>query len=188
MEFSFLFADYHRLSSIGGEQALAKIVATLFESAETHFGVLPVRLFCSLRSAYPGQHGSLRRHCGVPIVLLVGVAICMLLSSEIFMTIWLFSERDTNSGALFVISVAFMTIFLMLTIYPVIILLRYGYTNVPRKRVNEAARSVHKLRFEGLMQKLQSEVDILADMIRSLDAFTRSQTRLVVVVDGLDNC
>ncbi|CAJ0602927.1 unnamed protein product [Cylicocyclus nassatus] len=185
---SFLFADYHRLSSIGGEQALAKIVATLFESAETHFGVLPVRLFCSLRPGYPGQHGSLRRHCGVPIVLLVGLAVCMLLASEIFMTIWLFSEKDTSSGALFVVSIAFMTIFLMLTIYPVIILLRYGYTNVPRKRVNEAAQAVLKLRFEGLMQKLQSEVDILADMIRSLDAFTRSQTRLVVVVDGLDNC
>ncbi|EYB84625.1 hypothetical protein Y032_0313g2195 [Ancylostoma ceylanicum] len=185
---SFLFADYHRLSSIGGEQALAKIVATLFESAETHFGVLPVRLFCSLRTAYPTQHGSLRRHCGVPIVLLVGVAVCMLLSAEVFMTIWLFSDRDAASGALLVASVGFTAVFLMLTIYPLIILLRYGYTNVPRKRVNEAARSVHKLRFEGLMQKLQSEVDILADMIRSLDAFTRSQTRLVVVVDGLDNC
>ena len=31
-------------------------------------------------------------------------------------------------------------------------------------------------------------MDLLADMIRTLDAFTRSQTRLVVVVDGLDNC
>ncbi|VDO50379.1 unnamed protein product [Haemonchus placei] len=184
----FLFADYHRLSSIGGEQALAKIVATLFESAETHFGVLPVRLFCSLRTAYPGQHGSLRRHCGVPIVLLVGVAVVVLLCSEVFMTLWLFSERDASSGALFVASVAFAVVFLMLTIYPIIIMMRYGYTNVPRRRVNAAARSVHKLRFEGLMQKLQSEVDILADMIRSLDAFTRSQTRLVVVVDGLDNC
>ncbi|KIH63935.1 P-loop domain protein, KAP family [Ancylostoma duodenale] len=100
------------------------------------------------------------------------------------------SENDiaSNPVSLLVASVGFIAVFLMLTIYPLIILLRYGYTNVPRKRVNEAARSVHKLRFEGLMQKLQSEVDILADMIRSLDAFTRSQTRLVVVVDGLDNC
>uniref|UniRef100_A0A183G6F0 ANK_REP_REGION domain-containing protein n=1 Tax=Heligmosomoides polygyrus TaxID=6339 RepID=A0A183G6F0_HELPZ len=187
---SFLFADYHRLSSIGGEQALAKIVATLFESAETHFGVLPVRLFCSLRTAHreSGQHGALRKHCGVPIVLLVGVAVFMLLCSEVFMTLWLFSERDASSGALFAASIAFIIVFLMLTLYPAVVMLRYGYTNVPRKRVNAAARAVHKLRFEGLMQKLQTEVDILADMIRSLDAFTRSQTRLVVVVDGLDNC
>lgn len=33
----------------------------------------------------------------------------------------------------------------------------------------------------GLMQKLQTEVDLLADMIHALDAFTDSQTRLVVV-------
>ncbi|KAK6024357.1 putative septum site-determining protein MinC [Ostertagia ostertagi] len=148
---SFLFADYHRLSSIGGEQALAKIVATLFESAETHFGVLPVRLFCSLRTAYPTS-----------MVLEEALAT---LSCALALQL-LFLSKD----------------------YPIIIMVRYGYTNVPRRRVNAAARSVHKLRFEGLMQKLQSEVDILADMIRSLDAFTRSQTRLVVVVDGLDNC
>lgn len=49
----------------------------------------------------------------------------------------------------------------MLTLYPAVVMLRYGYTNVPRKRVNAAARAVHKLRFEGLMQKLQTEVDYL---------------------------
>lgn len=38
------------------------------------------------------------------------------------------------------------------------------------------------------MQLLQQEVDLLADMIHSLDSFTNSQTRLVVIVDGLDNC
>jgi ankyrin repeat-rich membrane spanning protein len=54
---TFLFADYHRLSSIGGEQALAKIVVTLFEAAETHFGVLPVRLFCALKASY-GKWGN----------------------------------------------------------------------------------------------------------------------------------
>lgn len=47
---SFLFADYHRLSSIGGEQALAKIVSTLFEAAESHYGVLAVRLFCAFHN------------------------------------------------------------------------------------------------------------------------------------------
>ena len=48
----FLFADYHRLSSIGGEQALAKIVSTLFERAEGHYGALTTRLFCALKVGY----------------------------------------------------------------------------------------------------------------------------------------
>lgn len=187
MPVSFLFADYHRLSSIGGEQALAKIVATLFEAAETHFGVLPVRLFCSMKPPYPGIHGSLRRHCGVPHVILLIVAIFLLIMAQIFGSIWLLSDRDPSNFNLF-ISVAFFCGFGMIAIYPIGLITMYAWTNVPRRRVNAAARNAHKLRFEGLMQKLQTEVDLLADMIRSLDAFTRSHTRLVVVVDGLDNC
>ncbi|CAO4373905.1 unnamed protein product [Caenorhabditis nigoni] len=187
MPVSFLFADYHRLSSIGGEQALAKIVATLFEAAETHFGVLPVRLFCSMKPPYPGTHGSLRRHCGVPHVILLIVCIFLLIMAQVFGTIWLLSNRDPNSLNLF-IAVAFLCGFVMIAIYPIGLVIMYSWTNVPRRRVNAAARNAHKLRFEGLMQKLQTEVDLLADMIRSLDAFTRSHTRLVVVVDGLDNC
>ncbi|CAP26369.2 Protein CBR-TAG-144 [Caenorhabditis briggsae] len=216
MPVSFLFADYHRLSSIGGEQALAKIVATLFEAAETHFGVLPVRLFCSMKPPYhyidtgfgytspfsrttyrslqqqnaqqqAGTHGSLRRHCGVPHVILLIVCIFLLIMAQVFGTIWLLSNRDPNSLNLF-IAVAFLCGFVMIAIYPIGLVIMYSWTNVPRRRVNAAARNAHKLRFEGLMQKLQTEVDLLADMIRSLDAFTRSHTRLVVVVDGLDNC
>ncbi|EGT36334.1 hypothetical protein CAEBREN_21403 [Caenorhabditis brenneri] len=187
MPVSFLFADYHRLSSIGGEQALAKIVATLFEAAETHFGVLPVRLFCSMKPPYPGIHGSLRRHCGVPHVILLIVAILLLVMAQVFGTIWLLSDRDPNNFNLF-IAIAFFIGFFFIAVYPIGTIVMYAWTNIPRRRVNAAARNAHKLRFEGLMQKLQTEVDLLADMIRSLDAFTRSHTRLVVVVDGLDNC
>lgn len=187
MPVSFLFADYHRLSSIGGEQALAKIVATLFEAAETHFGVLPVRLFCSMKPPYPGIHGSLRRHCGVPHVILLIVAIFLLIMAQIFGTIWLLSGHDPLNYCFF-IAIGFFAGFCFIAVFPIGVFIKFTWANVPRRRVNEAARNAHKLRFEGLMQKLQTEVDLLADMIRSLDAFTRSHTRLVVVVDGLDNC
>lgn len=50
--YSFLFADYHRLSSVGGEQALAKIVTTLFQAAEKHYGWLSVRLYCAFRPQF----------------------------------------------------------------------------------------------------------------------------------------
>ena len=49
---SFLFADYHRLSSVGGEQALAKFVTTLFQAAEKHYGWLSVRLYCAFRPKF----------------------------------------------------------------------------------------------------------------------------------------
>uniref|UniRef100_A0A915BBV4 NADH dehydrogenase subunit 1 n=2 Tax=Parascaris univalens TaxID=6257 RepID=A0A915BBV4_PARUN len=187
---SFLFADYHRLSSIGGEQALAKIVVTLFEAAENHFGHLAVRIFCALRTNYPrGNESKLRRVCGIPVILLAAICIISLMVALILLICWLLSENRLESakGYLFG-SLSLFSVSLILLIYPLYIFLIYGFVNAPKRRINSAAQRIHKLRFEGFMQKLQHEVDLLAVMIRSLDAFTSSQTRLVVVVDGLDNC
>ncbi|VDN25691.1 unnamed protein product, partial [Gongylonema pulchrum] len=130
---SFLFADYHRLSSIGGEQALAKIVVTLFEAAENHFGSLPVRFFCALRVSF------------------------------VYCSTW---KQTTNAPGLWYSGDRAVCVVLILTHL--------------------------KLIFSGFMalywNELRFKVDLLADMVRSLDIFTKSQTRLVVVVDGLDNC
>ncbi|GMS95993.1 hypothetical protein PENTCL1PPCAC_18168, partial [Pristionchus entomophagus] len=192
---SFLFADYHRLSSIGGEQALAKIVSTLFEAAEEHYGVLPVRLFCAFHRQR-AQRGRLRAFCGVPIILTATINVLLFIAGCVLMIIWLLhpTRKDSDwlasNGGLpvFISSCVCFGLFLFLSIWPVLLAFFYGITNVPKRRLNKAARQIHKLAFEGLMQKLQSEVDLLADLVHSLDGFTSSQTRLVVVVDGLDNC
>ncbi|XP_063845071.1 kinase D-interacting substrate of 220 kDa B-like isoform X8 [Scylla paramamosain] len=52
-------------------------------------------------------------------------------------------------------------------------------------------RSVAKLdtiKTEGYLQTLKNEVNLMVEMVKCLDAFTIQQTRLVVVVDGLDSC
>uniref|UniRef100_A0A8R1XWH9 ANK_REP_REGION domain-containing protein n=1 Tax=Onchocerca volvulus TaxID=6282 RepID=A0A8R1XWH9_ONCVO len=185
---SFLFADYHRLSSVGGEQALAKIVVTLFEAAENHFGSLPVRLFCALRVSFShGNKPKTRRICGVPVTAMVSLFLFSINAASILLALWLYNGVNLQSGYFFG-SISFFIIAAMLVLYPLYLLFVYGFVNMPEKRINTAAQKISKLRFEGFMQKLQHEVDLLANMIRSLDFFTNSQTRLVVVVDGLDNC
>lgn len=42
---SFLFTDYNRLSSVGGETSLAEMIATLSDACEREFGFLATRLF-----------------------------------------------------------------------------------------------------------------------------------------------
>ncbi|KAM3718098.1 Kinase D-interacting substrate of [Dirofilaria immitis] len=185
---SFLFADYHRLSSIGGEQALAKIVVTLFEAAENHFGSLPVRLFCALRVAFSHSNKpKTRRVCGVPVTVVVSLFIFSINTALILLALWLYNGMNLQSSYMFG-SIPFFLIVAVLALYPLYLLFVYGFINMPKKRINNAAQRISKLRFEGFMQKLQHEVDLLANMIRSLDFFTNSQTRLIVVVDGLDNC
>ena len=41
---------------------------------------------------------------------------------------------------------------------------------------------------DGFLQCLKQEVELINHMVKCMDAFTADQTRLVVVVDGLDSC
>uniref|UniRef100_A0A915MFC5 KAP NTPase domain-containing protein n=1 Tax=Meloidogyne javanica TaxID=6303 RepID=A0A915MFC5_MELJA len=69
---SFLFADNHRLSFIGGEQALANIVQSLFVAAEEHYGTLAVRLFTSFKQYQNAENSSkLQSICGIPVLLII---------------------------------------------------------------------------------------------------------------------
>lgn len=38
------------------------------------------------------------------------------------------------------------------------------------------------------MQVLKNEVELMAKMAKTIDGFTQHQTRLAVVIDGLDSC
>lgn len=39
-----------------------------------------------------------------------------------------------------------------------------------------------------LVQVLKCEVELMARMAKTIDSFTQNQTRLVVIIDGLDAC
>lgn len=84
--------------------------------------------------------------------------------------------------------------------------------NSQRKRLHSAANRMHKLKSEGFMkvrgrslarkllpatcghvtsgvaQVLKNEVELMAKMAKTIDGFTQHQTRLAVVIDGLDSC
>lgn len=38
------------------------------------------------------------------------------------------------------------------------------------------------------LQVLKCEVELMARMAKTIDSFTQNQTRLVVIIDGLDAC
>lgn len=58
------------------------------------------------------------------------------------------------------------------------------------KPTNPQPRSdpTHLGGLENLIFKLKREVDIMSYTVRSIDAFTHSCTRLVIVIDGLESC
>jgi ankyrin repeat-rich membrane spanning protein len=57
-----------------------------------------------------------------------------------------------------------------------------------RKHLQRAVAKLDLVKSEGYLQAIKNEVQLMLDMIKCLDSFTNQQTRLVVVVDGLDSC
>ncbi|XP_068222822.1 kinase D-interacting substrate of 220 kDa B-like isoform X3 [Palaemon carinicauda] len=57
-----------------------------------------------------------------------------------------------------------------------------------RRHLLRAVSKLDTIKAEGYLQTLKAEVNLMVEMVKCLDAFTIQQTRLVVVVDGLDSC
>lgn len=181
---SFLFADDHRLSFVGGEQALSNIVLSLYEAAEEHFGTIPVRMYAAFNA--PSQNEEkLRTLCGIPVILNV-VLMCISLLASMILLIYHFTTLENNNYL--IVAIGFGVVF-VLCLLPLLYTLTIKlFFNLPQRRIKRLAHRLHAISFERMVQKLQKDVDLLTNMIHSLDAFTNSQTRLVIMVDGLDSC
>ncbi|CAD5215858.1 unnamed protein product [Bursaphelenchus okinawaensis] len=184
----FLFADDHRLSFIGGEQALVNIVLSLYNAAEEHFGSVPVRMYASLKSQQAHSDEKLRTICGIPVLFNL---IIMVFSAVIAMSLILYDAHtgNTNPEHSYQIGAGVLGLVFLGAALPLV----YTFTvrlmvNLPQRRIKNVMHRLHNLPFERVVQKMQKEVDLLTNLIHSLDAFTNSQTRLVVQVDGLDSC
>ena len=191
---SFLLADYHRLSSVGGEQALGNIFLAFYDAAEAHFGSLTTRLAGLLRPSHCSEKRErLRSYCGVPVVLgwaVVGLSAALSLLLCCYYahrSVELEEEETAPTGALVLGAVLGSFAFLAL-LYPTLLMLHHLIFASPRRQIATAIAELDHLKFEGFMELLQRQVESLAELMGVLDAFTRSQTRLVVFVDGLDNC
>ncbi len=57
-----------------------------------------------------------------------------------------------------------------------------------RSNLQQAVAAHDVVKSEGYLQAVKGEVHTMLEMVRCLDAFTGQQSRLVVVVDGLDSC
>ena len=187
---TFLFADDHRLSFIGGEHALTNIVQSLYEAAESHYGVLAVRLFSAFKASNsPYRDSRYRTLAGIPIIVYIVIAII----SFSLGVIMLIAHFDSKSKLYFnpsflVVSLCSFTIFIVSSVFPLYVVFSKIFLDAPVRRVKRIASNVHTIPFERMIQKLQKEVDHVVALVHTLDAFTNSQTRLVIMVDGLDGC
>ncbi|GAB1601599.1 kinase D-interacting substrate of 220 kDa-like [Argonauta hians] len=182
----FLFSDCTRLTSVGGEKSLAAMIGTLCDEAERCYGVVVTRLFRIVKTqSYKKGKGKFKTACCIPyfvIALLVFVCFCI--------SLYLLVKKGTKNAS---VNAATITLFSIVVLSFIMNIHTWGRALISlissqKKRILRAADQLESLKMDGFMQKLKQEVDLMSKMVLCLDSFTGTQTRLVVIVDGLDSC
>ncbi|XP_055729061.1 kinase D-interacting substrate of 220 kDa B isoform X6 [Salvelinus fontinalis] len=183
----FLFTDYNRLSSVGGETSLAEMIATLSDACEREFGFMATRLFRVFKTEESKGKKKWKKTCCVPsFVIFIFILGCLITGMALLAVFKVDGANQTVNAVLIAMACA-VGLALVLncrTWWQV----ADSVLNSQRKRLHSAANKMHKLKSEGFMKVLKNEVELMARMAKTIDGFTQNQTRLAVIIDGLDSC
>ncbi|XP_070835295.1 kinase D-interacting substrate of 220 kDa B isoform X4 [Chaetodon trifascialis] len=182
----FLFTDYNRLSSVGGETSMAEMVATLSDACEREFGFMATRLFRVFKNDEV-QAKKWKKTCCVPSFVLFALTLGCLITGMALLAIFKVDPENLTVNAVLIAMASVVGLALLLncrTWWQV----ADSILNSQRKRLHSAANNLHKLKSEGFMKVLKHEVELMSKMAKTIDGFTQNQTRMAVIIDGLDAC
>ncbi|XP_064002424.1 kinase D-interacting substrate of 220 kDa isoform X4 [Pogoniulus pusillus] len=183
----FLFTDYNRLSSVGGETSLAEMIATLSDACEREFGFLATRLFRVFKTEDTQGKKKWKKTCCLPSFVIFLFILSCVVSAITLLAV--FNVEPANMT----VNVTLITVTCVVGVAFILNCRTWwqvmdSVLNSQRKRLHSAASKLHKLKSEGFMKVLKCEVELMAKMAKTIDSFTQNQTRLVVIIDGLDAC
>ncbi|XP_069462112.1 kinase D-interacting substrate of 220 kDa isoform X2 [Ambystoma mexicanum] len=183
----FLFTDYNRLSSVGGETSMAEMIATLSDACEREFGYLATRLFRVFKTEETQGKKKWKKTCCLPsFVICIFILFCI--TAGVILLASFPMERKYMTVNAILISIACAVGLAIIWNFRTWWQVMDSILNSQRKRLHNAASKLHKLKSEGFMKVLKCEVELMAKMAKTIDGFTQNQTRLVVIIDGLDAC
>ncbi|XP_031703647.1 kinase D-interacting substrate of 220 kDa B isoform X1 [Anarrhichthys ocellatus] len=182
----FLFTDYNRLSSVGGETSMAEMIATLSDACEREFGFMATRLFRVFKKDEI-QGKKWKKTCCVPSFVLFALTLGCLITGIALLAIFKVDPDNLTVNAVLIAMASVVGLALLLnckTWWQV----ADSVLNSQRKRLHSAADNLHRLKSEGFMKVLKQEVELMSKMAKTIDGFTQNQTRMTVIIDGLDAC
>ncbi|XP_041105586.1 kinase D-interacting substrate of 220 kDa-like isoform X1 [Polyodon spathula] len=183
----FLFTDYNRLSSLGGETSMAEMIATLSDACEKEFGFLATRLFRVFKTEDNQRKNKWKKTCCVPSFVIFLFILGCFITGITLLAVFKVDEGNMTVNTVLISMACAIGLALILncrTWWQVL----DSILNSQRKRLHSAANKMQKLKSEGFMKVLKCEVELMARMAKAIDGFTQNQTRLTVIIDGLDAC
>lgn len=192
MPVRFLFTDFSKLTCSGSEAAsLVGMIETLCDVVEKEFGFFVSRLYRVFRSP-PSEYDETtmsearwkRCCCCVPTFTIFLVILAVGMIGLVF-----FKVYGTKGGSVITgIEIASASIVgvAVLVHLPTLCSILYSLVFSQKKRISVVATQLG-LKEEGFIHALKQEVELITDLVNCVDGFTRHQTRVVIVIDGLDN-
>ncbi|XP_025154108.1 kinase D-interacting substrate of 220 kDa B isoform X1 [Harpegnathos saltator] len=193
----FYFTDQTRVgTTAAGENAIVQMIGSLYDSIENDFGSLSTRLYRAFRPK-PDKSSTTwrwRRLCCLPYIVIFEFCFCSLLLGISVLTIYLMDiSNDQVRMDRFTSHIIMITIGLVLGVSVVANLYTWSRTMQAlvfsqRRHLQRNISRLETLKSEGFTQSLKGEVKLMTEMVKCLDSFMAQQSRLVIIVDGLDSC
>ncbi|KAF4522837.1 hypothetical protein B566_EDAN008099 [Ephemera danica] len=192
----FYFTEQAKVSSsTGGESCLLHMMGSLYDALEEDYGSWAPRLYRAFRPV-PVQARSpwqWRKLCCVPYCLLWLLLFACSLVLSVVVFIWLNpSSQESNEVESLTLQALAISLGLVLSIAFVANLFTFGralqaLVLSQKRQLNRTLGTLGTLKGEGFMHQMKAEVNLMTSMVECLDSFFNQQTRLVIIVDGLDS-
>ncbi|KAJ8969884.1 hypothetical protein NQ317_011176 [Molorchus minor] len=200
MPIRFYFTDQTRVTSTGaGENSVVQMLGSLYDAIESQYGALATRLYRTFKPK-PVKSSSTwtwRKMCCLPYVILFEITFMMVIIGACALTMYIIHVNsnaiDSDKVTSFTLQIVLIVAALMLGIAAVANL--YTWSKLlktvffsQRRHLQRSISKLETLKSEGFLQTLRQEVNLMKEMVICLDRLNCQQTRLVIIIDGLDSC
>ncbi|XP_044755573.1 kinase D-interacting substrate of 220 kDa B isoform X5 [Coccinella septempunctata] len=195
----FYFTDLTRVSSTtGGENSVVQMIGSLYDAIENDYGPIATRLYRAFKPK-PGKTSSWkwRKMCCLPYIVLFEITFLCILVGISALTVYFIHlrTRDTESDDTLklILEIVLITAGSLLGLAAVANLYTFGrmcssLMFSQRRHLQRTIAKIETLKSEGFLQAVRQEVNLMKEMIKCIDGLSQQQSRLVVIMDGLDSC
>ncbi|CAF1032924.1 unnamed protein product [Adineta ricciae] len=181
----FIFTEYGKVSAADGDKASAGMIAELAISVEETFGLVATRLCRALHSKDTSHH-RFRHICCVPAFVYVIVQIGLVMSLSILALINGVPSIHRSVNTVYIVLMSTLGASIVFSMGPCFRLMK-GLMKSPKSKIIKYSDRSSRLN-ETSLYRLRKEVSQLSYIIKTIEAFLSINTRLVVLIDGLDVC
>lgn len=190
----FIFTEQNKVSSSGvGDASIAYIIISLFSAIEDEFGFFTTRFYRVFQpKPVSSTNWTWRRLCCMPnfVIFLLTLA-CLMVAVALAVQSNVFLEEGNRQDSPLqpvLIALASVVAVVFLTNLYTWVRMMFALCRSHHRRIRSYLAHVDATNTGGYMEALKGEIELMSAMVHCLDAFVGKQTRLVLIVDGLDSC